>query len=1019
MPKPKTKQPDEETKKKKSKKQLVAEKKKDYVQVQKEKEAQQEFEKWRAQQEMAEKTKKIDPYAGVNLEKAPGDLSSILEKSIYALEKNADKEDVVEIMKAIQEQINKYATKQDAEALGIILQKIAARRPDAWEELNKIAAEQGAKGGLETQAVVTIEEGLTKKYKVPPNEVGEWLNNYGRLGKSELLPEEMMRVIGVVEFSKGKGKVPLQVTEDWLKLGKLKKPMTLMEEASLLLELHKRDAASAEYLMKHAFELEDKMFEIVDKNDLKALGFAFQDVIRSSTDLDDAIFKSLKHENFEPVLKGTGVDIILDESADLNMFVAKLKQADTTEAKKILGIISKMKDTFGEPFIARTALIEIAGSKIGDELSLAQGKRAQEARQLFQSIQWSVIKEKLQLFGKKVIVGKLAAPFIEFGQAWKWGAAKEAGTWRPRAIATRKLFTRLGIAGGAIAVAAGLAYGSYWFFYKKPTEKAIEQFRKDFKKDFKTDFPLSDEAIKFYYGTDEGKRVLIELQDMYPTPDAINKLLNLRVASSEILKEQVLELSGVIIRPSKFDDLLESLMKKAKTSTLEPEELVAESFKEWRKKGYIVTPGENYILQYCKTLDIPVKYIKEFMKNEEAFLKMWDLVNSGYLPRSKAVEYAEIAMGDLPYKEKQEKLNAIKLKNPIVKDSLMDVLDQYALVNADLASYYGDLLERYNSDSTVRENLNGYKIKDGEAIYGNLFGLLAFADEVAKRGVSEATDPGKNMISGEADFMSPKGLPKEKHYWIWIGTDAVMKYFPNIAMNENQLEFLMKYSGVGEVTHEPTGMLKWFMDNRDFMKDPSKVLDFISVSEKLLDEKYYNKNKDTYNYTGIEAYLNKKLPTLKKEDMLYSIEVHYEPEMVPTELIPRTEAFVAVAEEKVNISKEVREQSKGLLAYLPLALDNLKETDEYRELTKSKKKGGAGMKYNKLLGKVEDYFLLAITKAREGDPEAKAVLDQAGLELKESAEKEGVVNVNIINPLLLEDAIKNMVLAPEYEKMKK
>lgn len=968
------------------------------------------------QYEYEKAAKKVDPFAPITVEHPPDALKKALGKLSDALYDEADTTNVVKIMQDIQEQVYKIAKGPDAEALGTILLKIAARRPDAWEELRKIAAKEG-KDSWAYEAVQTIVEAVkedpealkfAKKYVKEQKAKGKAATSadainyylkdiYGRLKQSKLNNHEMMRVIGVIEHS-AVDAPPLATAYKLLNVKKLEKPVTLVEEGELLLELHRRKESNvtADYLTKYALNLEDEMIEKIPD---KAYQTALTVALTEAEDLDGALFLAYKRKEMKPFMEANPeIKKILDDSDSLKGFMKGLTDSDLPQAKAMLERIEAIRLNFTEPFAVRTTLLKIGGPQVAEKYEGLAGKRMAEARKLLQALQWSVIKQKLAWFGKELVVGKVLLPWGKFGKAF-FGTVKHpmtSKTWRKTMAEFKNAMKPTGIVMGGAVVIAVIVGLTYYFGWMRPDKKTIKNFRKDFREVWGFEFPLSDESILFYYGTDEGKRALAQLETFYPNEETVKNILTGEFENSDALKLQILDAGGKVIKPDKFVELLESLQKAAETSDKEPEALVGEKWKEWSKKGYVVTPAENYIATFCDNLGIKKKYAKEFVKNEKVFLKMWDLIMGGKLPRSLASYYAKVAMGDLSYEEKKKKLNNVILKEPMVEGSLMDVLDQYALISGDHKDFFVELLKVYKKDSVARKNLNKFKIKPGEELYGNMFGLMMFAQGVAKGEITNKNAPRTDILSGDAKFVnSETGLIEKKHYWIWIGDSSIRKYFPGISGNEKSMSFMIKYSGLDE-DGELVGMAKWFIDYAGNIKNGPKTIKFFGTMWKTLDQ-FYDAEKGVYKYKKIESHLNKQIETLKKppktswwkklfgkkpvSSLWYPGERAPVVKMtLPTELYPR-QAIVptgkgAEKEKEVKIPKKVKEKSKSFLAEIDVSIEEAKKKKIYKKALEK------GYSEEQIKKEAHDHLLAAVYYATK-EPEGKNEKD-----LKKTAKKE-------------------------------
>ncbi|NYZ76938.1 hypothetical protein H0O02_01325 [Candidatus Micrarchaeota archaeon] len=948
-------------------------------------------------------TKKVDAYAPITTES--NDLKSLMKKCATALEKNAEAEDVVKIMLAVQEQLTKNAKGEEAEALGKILMKLAGRRPDAWELLKAQAIAEGKKGGWATTAVSTVSDTLKKLKKTE-----KYLSDYGKLGASKLNEDEMMRIVGIIENKEGKA--PLAATIKLLKLEELKKPMTLLEETSLLIELHKRKSSkisgeylvSADYLKDRAFALED---EIAAKMDSDLLKYAFLDVVKGTKTLDDALFESIRHENMQANMPDW-MKVLLEESNDLNTFMGKLGEIGgegEVAAKKTLENLKSMRNEFKTMFEARTMLLEMAEMQIDKQIEVEAGKRAKNARYLFQNVKWSKIKEYAYWKWQAIAVEKIGVPWAEFGSAWLGEAGKTESKWRIRKSATWNVGKQLLVAG---AIAGGI-YAIYWGYTKYAGYKekqAAADFKKDFKKNFGIEYPISDESISFYFGTDDGKRALNALAAHYPTPKAVQFLLGKQPANAEALKTQVLDASGLIIKPEKFKVLLDDLMKAAKTSKVEPEKLVADKIAEWNKKGYMVTAGQNYISQFCNALDIENKYATKFMEQEKDFVSMWSLIMGGTLPRSMANDYAAVLLADaktMSWADKKKKLDAMVLSVPMVESSLMDVLDQYAVKYGKEFTEYEDIAALYKKDTTAQANLNAYKIKSKEAIYGDVFGLVMLAYGVAKGEMTEENDPHKGIVSGESKFKNEKGEIKEFHYWVWIGEESLMDIYPKMTADEDTMSFILKYSNpskLGEKESKEAGMLGWLIDNGGKVADGFGATEHFALSESNLET--YKSKKGGYAYPGVYNFLNTQVFALEKKG-IYKKGIKTAPSsLLPTEIIPRGGLIPAekgAKKEEVEIPAELKEKSKDLLAFVDVRIESLANNKFY------KKAVGKGYSDEEIVAAVHDSLLKLIAEAKEKGENALADLkNKYGIALDETT-KEPIVD----NMGPLDSSIINMI----------
>jgi len=992
----------------------------------------------KAKEQWEKDIQKYDAHTGIIAEEPSKYLENILDDCVYALEKKADKYNVAKTMMAIAKYINQYAKPKEAGMLGVILMKIAAKRPDTWKVLQEIAAKDPEKGGPASWAVHQVEKALKKRpsaenfaknYVIEMKQKGKQVTmaeaydiyltkNFGGMPDSRLAPDEMMSVIGMIENQGGKS--PLKVTKSWLNVD-----MKLLEEASLLVELSKRKGGNVSYdfLTNVVLDLNGAMTKKL-KSDLYVIVFGYALGDKSVTTLDDAILKAYQHSDVI-ALAPPGVKEILknEKITDLKSLIKALQKVKGKEniqaAQKIIKNINSLRKGLNTLFEARKMIFTAAGPQLMKEAFELQTEVSDEARRM---IHWNEISEAIKLFGTK-IVKKLTGPWVDAAAAWKTPISK-TGTWRYRKTATWRVTKQLLMIGGAAIMAAAVGYGLWYFFKKKPTDEAIKTFKDQFIKDFGIEFPLSDKAIKFYFAPMKegeltpGQRALNVLQEMYPTSKTTLYLLSQEVENADALKTNVMDASGYMILPSKFQLVMEDFYK-AVESGKEPEAIIDEKIATWKSKGYLITAAESYIYQFCTGMGIKDVYAKEFMKNEKAFIKMWSLIKEGKLPRALAPYYAKIAMGTDSYEEKKKKLDAVTLSQPIPAGSLMDVLDQYAVaLGGAFRAEYLELLKLYKKDKKARKNLNDYKIKPGEAIYGNVWGLIMLGYGVARGEVTAKNDPHKGIISGTAKFVNEKGVPKKWSYWVYIGDDSIMRYLPGVAINEKQMEFVLTHSGIDEDGMQ-NGMAKWLVDfagklvyEKGDAKGDSKATQAVahfSLSKSVLKSKYYDPKKKTWDYEGIYSFLNGQIDALKDKGIYVEGELEVRTYLVPTDIFATTGGILSKSEEapmspEVEISPEIS-QSEKVNEFL-LEVDGMLEMKDIQKNTHYKKAVKKQGSAEKIMLMLHDLLLKNLTLKSEGKTND---LDKWGIAVLE----DGTPYVK--KP----DKFKTNFLVPTFKKLKK
>lgn len=371
-----------------------------------------------------------------------------------------------------------------------------------------------------------------------------------------------------------------------------------------------------------------------------------------------------------------------------------------------------------------------------------------------------------------------------------------------------------------LAVGAGAAYGIYWYFWgreSKEREKAREELS------IKWGVEISKGTYDLMKSSPFSDNFFQKWLD-YGHISSLGRLVPQNEADIRALVSR----KDLFVNPARLSDLavavsrhVDNLKKQGKSDADIAKSLDGRVRGDWRAAGFFLTPGELYVEQFSKQLNLS-REIANYLKQDSNFLVLlWAAIRDGSLPRASTAGFARAVFADkaqlrklkdivesrakIPVFDRPSVRDSLEtagirypsflLENPIRQGSLMDLYDQYATYDAKShAASFKSMLERYVKDDKARERLDAFKLGRDETVYGNISSLVEAVVDDRKYG------PGRMSV---ADYARRESI-------------IASNVFERLGVSDrNAVKFVYnpEYS-----QKEGSGLVKWFINNAKFIR---------------------------------------------------------------------------------------------------------------------------------------------------------------------------------------------------------